>query len=293
MINIGDKIDNKYRLTSRIGKGGMAEVYEAISLVDKKTYAIKFLLENMLKNETNIRRFAHEAKVTEKLHHDNIVSIFDSGVYQNRPYIVLEYIKGQNLAEKLKLGGKISYVEACEIVAQVCSVLIYIHNKGIIHRDIKPDNIFYSYNGEVKLSDFGIALDLTNKTKDDIALVGSVHYLAPEVYKTQDASKVTDIYALGITFYELVTRHLPFNRNDLLDVAVAQVNEEMPLPSSFAKDLPKPIEKVILKATMKNPRDRYQDASEMRRDILNILEDKNKYRSHRSLLQIIFGFKDN
>lgn len=293
MIKIGERINNRYRLVSRIAQGGMAEVYEAVGLETKKSYAIKFILESLIKDQQNINRFTREGKIAIRLAHPNIAKVYESGIYDGRPYIVFELIKGQTLGEKLKLGSKITYIEACEIMLQMCDVLNYIHTRGIIHRDIKPDNIYYLFDGSIKLSDFGIALDLTNKTKEDAALVGSVHYLAPEVCEGEAVTKLADIYSLGITFYELVTKRLPFLNNNPLDVAVSQVKENIPHPSEFVTDLPKPIENVILKATMKNPNERYQSAKEMREDLLSILTNKKKYEKHRSFFQKLFGFRED
>lgn len=293
MINIGDKINNRYRLVSRVAQGGMAEIYEAHDSVGKRTCAVKFILENLIKNEENVRRFAHEAAIASRLSHPNIAAVYESGTYQNRPYIVLEFIKGQTLGEKLKLGSKISYIEVCEIMVQMCDVLSYIHTRGIVHRDIKPDNIYHLFDGTIKLGDFGIALDLTNKTREDAALVGSVHYLAPEVCQGEPVTKLCDIYSLGITFFELITKRLPYLNGDPLDVAVSQVKDEIPHPTEFVPDLPKPIEKVILKATMKNPSERYQNAREMKEDLMMILANKKKYEKRRSLFQRLFGFRED
>jgi len=291
MIRITDKIQNRYRILSRIAQGGMSEIYEAQDLNSKRVCAIKFLKEELMKDEHSLIRFAHEAKVTSRLLHPNIVRVYDFGTHNSQPFIVFELIKGQTLGDKLKLKSYVSFIEACEIVIQICDVLTYIHTRGVIHRDIKPDNIYYLYDGTVKLSDFGIALDLTNKTKEDAVLIGSVHYLAPEICQGGEVTRQSDIYSLGITFYELVTHSVPFIKDDPLEVAVSQVNDPIPLPTSIVPDLPKPIERIILKATSKNLKDRYQSAKEMRDDIAVILANKNKYTKRRSLMQRIFGFR--
>ncbi len=293
MIKIGEKINNRYRLVSRIAQGGMAEVYEAINLDNKKSCAVKFLLEPLTKDEVNINRFMREAKIAVRLAHPNIIKVYESGVFESRPYIVFELIKGQTLGEKLKLNSKLPLADICDMMLQMCDVLNYIHLRGIIHRDIKPDNIYCLFDGTIKLGDFGIALDLTNKTKEDTALVGSVHYLAPEICEGNNVTKLADIYSLGITFFELVTRRLPFLNNNPLDVAVSQVNENMPHPSEFVNDLPKSIENVILKATMKNPGDRYQSAKAMKNDLLNILTNKKKILPHRSFFEKLLGFRED
>ena len=291
-IEIGLRINSRYRLVSRVAQGGTAEVYEAQDLLSKRGCAVKFILENLLSNPTNVTRFEREAKIVNRLSHPNIVKVYESGVYEGRPYIILEYLNGQTLGEKLKLGSKLTYIEICEIMLQMCDVLSYLHLHSIVHRDIKPDNIYYFYDGSVKLADFGIAIDLTNKRKEDVALMGSVHYLAPELLSRRpDITKLVDIYSLGITFYELVTRKLPFDSDNPLDVAMCHVQKEIIPPTQIVPDLPKPIEKIILKATMKNPDERYQSAKEMRIDLLNILINKKKYIKRRSFLQRIFGFR--
>jgi len=291
MIKINDRIQDRYRILSRIAQGGMSDIFEAQDLNSKRVCAIKFLKEELMKDSHSLVRFSHEAKVTARLLHPNICRVYDFGTYNSRPFIVFELIKGQTLGNKLKLKSYVSYIEACEIIIQICDVLTYIHTRGIIHRDIKPDNIYYLYDGTVKLSDFGISLDLTNKTKEDTVLIGSVHYLAPEICQGGEVTKQSDIYSLGITFFELVTHTVPYLKDDPLDVAVSQVNDPMPLPTSLVPDLPKPIERIILKATSKNVKDRYQSAKEMRDDLAIILANKNKYTKRRSLMQKIFGFR--
>lgn len=291
-IDIGLKINNRYRLVSRVAQGGTAEVYEAYDIVNKRHCAVKFILESLIGNQDNVRRFTREASIAGKLSHPNIVKVYDSGVYENRAYIVLEYINGQTLGEKIKLGSKLTYIEICEIMIQMCDVLTYTHMHSIVHRDIKPDNIYCFYDGTVKLADFGIAIDLAHKTREDVALMGSVHYIAPElVARIPQISKQADIYSLGVTFYELVTRQVPFNDANPLNVALMHVNNAFPLPSAIANDLPKPIEKIILKATMKNLEERYQSARAMKEDLLEVLANKKKYTKYRSFFQRLFGFR--
>lgn len=291
-IVIGQKINGRYRLTSRLAQGGTAEVYEAQDLVHKRNCAVKFILEELLNKPTNITRFEREANIVSKLSHSNIVRVYESGVFENRPYIVLEYLNGQTLSEKLKLDSRLSYLEICNIILQVCDALVYLHMHGIVHRDIKPDNIYYFYDGKIKLADFGVALDLTNKRKEDMILMGSVDYMAPElVSRHPDITKLVDIYSLGITFYELVTHQLPFHSDNPLNVAINHIEKEIIPPSQIVNDLPKPIEKIILKATMKNPVERYQSAREMRQDLLELLQNKKKYAKRGGFMKRLFGFR--
>ena len=159
MIKIGDKIADRYRITSRLGTGGMAEVFEANDLVLKRTVAIKIMRESLLADKENIIRFENEVRACAAMNHPNIIQVYDQGTYENRPWMAYEYIKGQTLFEKLEFLTQIPVYEACEIMCQLLDAVSYIHQNGIIHRDIKPQNVFYLPNGTIKLSDFGIAVD--------------------------------------------------------------------------------------------------------------------------------------
>lgn len=276
MFKVGDKINNDYLLISHIATGGSSYIYEAKNLKTKKKFAIKVLIEKMLDAEINIRRFIREAKIVSGLSHKNIISIYELGIYQNNFYIVTELIEGQSLATKIK-NSSISYIQSCEILLQLCEVLDYIHIRSIVHRDIKPDNIYLLNDNTVKIGDFGIALDLTNKNKNDLLLAGSIHYLSPEILQNKIINKLSDIYSLGITFYEMITKKLPFVSDDNFNIAKDQINKDIPLPSSIVKDLPKEIENIILKLTMKNQCDRYQNVKEVKNDLLFFLE-KTKYK---------------
>lgn len=292
-IKIGDRIDARYRVLSRIGTGGMAEIFEVQDVITKKICALKIMLEKLLNNESNYQRFVKEAHIESKLNHQNIVKVYGSGTLENRPYMILEFIKGQTLREKLDFLTTITNLEACEMMIQLCNAVSYIHKRGIIHRDIKPDNIYVMPDGTIKLSDFGISIDKFDADKKmDNAIVGSVHYLAPEICQSKPASIRSDIYALGITFFEIITHRLPFEEGELLDIAVAHVKNEFPKPSEFINDLPKPIENIILKATAKDPLERYGSADEMLADLQNIINNKNEYKKKKNLLSRIFGFKD-
>lgn len=292
-IKIGDRIDARYRVLSRIGTGGMAEIFEVQDVITKKICALKIMLEKLLNNESNYQRFVKEAHIESKLNHQNIVKVYGSGTLEERPYMILEFIKGQTLREKLDFLTTITNLEACEMMIQLCNAVSYIHKRGIIHRDIKPDNIYVMPDGTIKLSDFGISIDKFDADKKmDNAIVGSVHYLAPEICQSKPASVRSDIYALGITFFEIITHRLPFEEGELLDIAVAHVKNEFPKPSEFVNDLPKPIENIILKATAKDPLERYGSADEMLADLQNIINNKNEYKKKKNLLSRIFGFKD-
>ena len=196
----------------------------------------------------------------------NIISIYELGVYKEHFYIVTELIHGQSLSEKIKTHN-LSYKQSCEILIQLCNALNYIHIRGIIHRDIKPDNIYCLNNGLVKLADFGAALDLTKKNKSDLSLIGNIYYVSPEMCQNKLVNKTSDIYSLGITFYEMITKKLPFEKGSNLDIALSQIQDNIPLPSNIVNDLPKEIENAILKSTAKNPNDRYQDVNDIKKDL--------------------------
>jgi len=292
MIKIGDKLDGRYRITSRLGSGGMSEVYEATDVISKRVVAIKIMRQELMADFENIRRFKHEAASVASLHHPNIIKVFNNGEVNGRPYMANEYVKGQTLQEKLLFLTKLQPYEACEIMLQILSAAIYIHAHGVIHRDIKPQNVYYMADGTIKLGDFGIA---TNEEmiqeRDEKHILGSVHYLAPEICQGKMPSTLSDIYALGITFFELVTGHVPFDDATPLDVAVAHVKRPFPSPSKFDPGISKEIEKIIVRACRKNPLDRYQSAQEMYDDIERVMKDRDNFKEQRGFISRLFGFK--
>ena len=180
MINIGDVIDNRYNVLSLLGIGGMAVVFECVDLYTKKVVAVKILKEELLDDKVMVADFKREVKASVAMSHPNIMQIYLEGVWQNRPYLVLEYLKGQTLLDKIEYYTKFTVKEACEIMVQLLDAISYTHDHEIIHRDIKPQNIFYLSNGIVKLGDFGIAKN-EKEAENHGKILGSVHYLAPEV----------------------------------------------------------------------------------------------------------------
>lgn len=293
-VKIGSRIDGRYRVLGRIGTGGMAEIFEVHDIINRKTCVLKIILEKLLTDDINIQRFNNEALIESKLNHPNIVRVYGSGMYENRPYMILEYIKGQTLREKIDFLTTITHIEACEMMVQLCNAVSYIHKRGIIHRDIKPDNIYVMPDGSIKLSDFGISIDKYDENrKKEKAIVGSVHYLAPEICQSQPASIQSDIYALGVTFFEIITHRLPFEEGEIIDIAVSHIKDEFPKPSNFVPGLPAPIEDIILRATAKDPLDRYESADEMIKDLSNVINEKHEYKGKKkSLFARIFGFKE-
>lgn len=223
-------IASRYHVENQIGEGGMSIVYKAKDIVTGKDVAIKILKEDTLKNPTNIERFNREARATASLSHPNIVRVITVGTQNGRPYMITDFIKGKTLRDVLDQRGRLSSQEALDAMNQLCSAVLYAHQNNVIHRDIKPQNVFLTPDGTIKLGDFGIAtfMNASNHVTRTQAVVGSVHYLAPEVAGGHIATPQSDIYALGVTFFELVTGNVPFEADNPVDVCLKQINEKFP-----------------------------------------------------------------
>ena len=289
----GTIVDERYRVIGRIGHGGMSEVYEAIDIINRKNVALKLIREDVMKNPVNFKRFRNEAAIAASLNHENIVKVFDHGTIEGRPYIVNEYISGQTLKDYLDFNGKLSISEALSVMIQLSSALWCAHTHGIIHRDVKPQNLFMLSDGLVKLGDFGIAesenVTITLESSKDI--VGSVHYLAPEISSGGQASPQSDIYAAGVTFFELVTGHVPFDGDNSINIAVAHIRERFPSPKKYIPDCPKEVEKIISKCVNKNLKHRYKTAMQLHDDLVELKSHPELFKEKKSLFARIFGFK--
>lgn len=296
MIRINDIVSERYKIVATIGKGGMSNVYEARDFILKRNVAIKFLKPEALKKVDNIIRFQNEARFSSALNHPNIVKIYDYGEYDNTLFIVNEFVKGQTLRDSLDFKGAYTINEACSIMLQLCDSLIYIHSKKIIHRDIKSSNVYILPDGSVKIGDFGISilLDSNLNINENKKIAGTAQYLAPELITGKaGGSYQSDIYALGILFFELITGNVPFDGDNPNDIAIKHVKEVMPSPLKIIPSLPKEAEKIFFKAVDKDLRVRYKTVKQMRDDILNLYKNKKAMKQGRSLLARIFGLSSN
>lgn len=292
-LKIGSLLDGRYRITARVGHGGMAEVYESTDVMTKRVAAIKLIREDVMSNPVNLMRFQNEASIAASLNHPNIVKVYNHGTVQGVPYIANEFIKGQNLKDVLDFRGALPILEAVDMLLQVSSALAYAHSHGIVHRDVKPDNIYVMGDGTVKLGDFGIALSntISNGSDKNNEIVGSVHYLAPEISLGKLATAQADIYSLGVTFFELITGHVPYNKQKAVDIAVAHVKEKFPSPKKYLPNCPREVEHIINKCTKKNPKDRYQTAKELYEDLMNLKNNPSAIKEKKGFFARIFGFK--
>lgn len=292
-VKIGTLVDGRYRITSRIGHGGMAEVYEATDIINKNLVALKFIKEDVMKNAVNIKRFENEALIAASLNHPNIVKVYNHGTLNGIPYMANEFIKGQTLKDVLDFRGPIPLAETLDYLIQLTDALSFAHNHGIIHRDIKPENIYVMSDGTIKLGDFGIAQaeGIDSEFTKTSEIIGSVHYLAPEIAKGEQASQKSDIYSTGVVFYELLTGHPPFERDTPVNIAVAHIRDKFPSVRNYLPSCPKEVERVIYKATKKNPNDRYIDAKEFHDDLVAIKENPQLLKDSRGFFSKLFGFK--
>lgn len=277
MIAKGQKISDRYQIIKSIGEGGMANVFLAFDTILERNVAVKVLRGDLANDEKFVRRFQREALSASSLSNDNIVEVYDVGEDNGEYYIVMEYVEGKHLKNLLKRRGKLTIPEVVDIMQQVTNGLSFAHDQYLIHRDIKPQNIMILENGLVKLTDFGIAVAMnsTQLTQTN-SVMGSVHYLPPEQASGKGATLQSDIYSLGILMYELLTGKLPFKGDNAVEIALKHMKEKMPSIREEMPDIPNSIENIILRATAKNPKNRYSDAREMHDDLMTCLEESRK-----------------
>lgn len=276
MIN-SIKISN-YEILEHIGSGGMADVFKAKQLSPHRIVAIKALKTEYSEDALFVRRFEQEAEAVLILSHENIVRSYDVGKDNDRHYIVLEYVEGTTLKDQIQKSGMLKLRAAVNIAAQVLDALDHAHSKGIIHRDVKPQNIIVTPRGRVKLADFGIARRTTStntQTFTGNSVLGSVHYISPEQAKGETVSVESDIYSMGVTLYEMLTGQVPFDGETPITIAIKHLQDDVVPPKNINPEVPDALNDIILKAMDKSPENRYHSAKAMRQDILRALREPN------------------
>ena len=287
MLSKGQKINDRYEIIKMIGEGGMANVYLANDNILERKVAIKVLRGDLSNDEKFIRRFKREALSVSNLSHPNIVEVYDVGEEDGNYYIVMEYIEGKTLKQLLQKRGALTLPEVIDIMSQLTDGLSHAHEAYIIHRDIKPQNIMIEDNGLVKITDFGIAMALnsTQLTQTN-SVMGSVHYLPPEQANGKGSTIKSDIYSLGILMYELLAGSVPFKGDTAVEIALKHMKEKMPSIRKQNPTIPQSVENIVLKATAKNPKNRYDSVREMYNDLQTAMEKDNEKR-------IVYEYPEN
>lgn len=289
MITKGQKINDRYEIIRSIGEGGMANVYLGYDTILDRNVAIKILRGDLSGDEKFVRRFQREALSASSLAHPNIVEMYDVGEDDGLYYIVMEYVDGKTLKQLLKKRGNLTLSEAIDIMLQLTDGMSHAHDSYIVHRDLKPQNIMIKDDGQIKITDFGIAMALnsTQLTQTN-SVMGSVHYLPPEQASGKGSTIKSDIYSMGIIFYELLSGSLPFRGDNAVEIALKHMRDPLPSLRDENPAIPQSIENIILRATAKNPKNRYEDARSMHEDLLTALDEnrmneepiKYKYPEH-------------
>ncbi|MBQ8079430.1 MAG: Stk1 family PASTA domain-containing Ser/Thr kinase, partial [Oscillospiraceae bacterium] len=265
---IGKKLDGRYEITELIGVGGMADVYKATDIIDNKEVAVKILKKEFSENEEFLRRFRNESKAIALLSHPNIVKIYDVGFSDKLQFIVMEYIDGITLKEYIDNEQVLTWKDSVHFIIQILRALQHAHDRGIVHRDIKPQNIMLLTDGTIKVMDFGIAKFARgdSSTQTDQA-IGTVHYISPEAARGDETDEKSDIYSVGVMLYEMLTGKKPFDTDNPISIAVMHMQTTPERPRSINPDIPAGLEEIILRAMEKDAENRYQTASDMIRDI--------------------------
>jgi len=264
----GKRLDGRYEIQEVIGVGGMAVVYKAYDNIDDRTVAVKILKEEFLANEEFRRRFKNESKAIAVLSHPNIVKVFNVSYGDRLQYIVMEYVEGITLKEYIEQQGKLGIKETVHFTMQILRALQHAHDKGIVHRDIKPQNIMLLSNGNIKVTDFGIARFSYSDTKTMTdSAIGSVHYISPEQARGDTTDDRADIYSVGVVLYEMLTGQLPFQSDNSVSVALMQLQSDPKRPRELNSSIPVGLEQIVMHAMQKNTKNRYQSAAEMLLDI--------------------------
>lgn len=267
----GTILGGRYELIEIIGEGGMARVYKARCRILDRIVAVKILKDEFSKDKGFVVKFKTEALSAARINHPNIVNIYDVGQDNDIHYIVMEYVDGQTLKEIIRRDAPLSIDKAADIAIMICDGIHHAHEKGIIHRDIKPHNILVTEHGMVKVADFGIARATSTATITyGNNIVGSVHYISPEQAKGEPVDRTTDIYAVGCVLYEMVTGTVPFEADSPITVALKHIHDEAPSPRSINSSVPAALEGIIFKAIQKNPAQRFATAKDMRNALIGL-----------------------
>lgn len=270
---IGKRLGNRYELESRVGSGGMAVVYLAKDLVLDRHVAVKVLNDSLSHDESFVERFRREARAAASLSHPNVVNIYDVGEDDTIHYIVMEYIDGKTLKERIKQEGALPIAEAVSIGEQIADALDHAHENGIVHRDVKSHNIMIGSRGRVKVADFGIARAVSSQTITHTgSVMGSVHYFSPEQARGGYIGEKSDIYSLGVVLYEMVTGELPFSGDTPIAIALKHLQDDPQEPANRRPGLPQSVDNIIRRAMAKDPLHRYNKASELQQDLSTALK---------------------
>ncbi len=274
---VGSVLDGRYEIGEMIGEGGMAVVYSARDIQDDIPVAIKILRDEYIGNNEFVRRFKDESKAIAVLSHENIVKVYDVSFGDRMQYIVMEYIDGITLKDYIEKNGIIDFNEGYHFILQTLKALQHAHEKGIIHRDVKPQNIMLLEDGTIKVTDFGIAR-FSNNTEEPVSsnkAIGSVHYIAPEQAKGDITDARSDLYSLGVMMYEMFTGKVPFDDKDFVTIAIMQLRADPTPPRDINPEIPAGLEEIIIKAMQKQPSKRFNSAAEMYSDILKVRKNPN------------------
>ena len=289
MLSNGQIIGGRYEIVKSIGEGGMANVYLANDKILDRKVAIKVLRGDLANDEKFIRRFQREAQSVANLSHPNIVEVYDVEEEEGQHYIVMEYIEGKTLKQLLQKRGSLTLSEVIDIMLQLTDGLAHAHDAYIIHRDIKPQNIMIQDDGLVKITDFGIAMALnaTQLTQTN-SVMGSVHYLPPEQANGKSSTIKSDIYSLGILMYELITGSVPFKGDNAVEIVLKHLKEKIPSIRRQNPTIPQSVENIVLRATAKNPKNRYDSVKDMNKDLKECLNEDKKNEK-----KIVFEYPEN
>ncbi len=271
---VGKRLDGRYEIQEIVGVGGMSVVYKAYDNVDDRVVAVKILKDEFLTNDDFVRRFKNESKAIALLSHPNIVKVYDVSFGEKLQYIVMEYVDGITLKEYIQKQGAITWNDALFFTTQILKALQHAHDKGIVHRDIKPQNIILLPNGNIKVADFGIARFSRSETRTltDTA-IGSVHYISPEQAKGEFTDEKADIYSVGVVLYEMLAGKVPFEAESAVSVALMQLQNNAKRLTEINPDIPLGLEQICIHAMEKDPKDRYQSATEMLLDVEEVINN--------------------